>query len=82
MSYIGDQGTDLVGSNNLLLVCSAELLAWFAGPPAQVFALLNNDKVFLVDIRPEEQREEEGLPELKLGARLKVAAFPVPQVRG
>jgi len=30
-----------------------------------------------VDIRPEEQREKEGLPQLKLGARYKVAAFPV-----
>jgi len=61
-----------------------QLSCWHGLPalPAQVFALLNNDKVFLVDIRPEEQREEEGLPELKLGARLKVAAFPVPQVRG
>eukprot|EP00775_Hariotina_reticulata_P005013 gene5013-5254_t len=54
----------------------------FAGEltPEQVLALLTNDKVFLVDIRPEQQREQDGLPELKLGARFKVAAFPVPQV--
>lgn len=44
----------------------------------KVFDLLtDDDNIFLVDIRPEEQREKEGLPELKLGARYKVAAFPV-----
>lgn len=31
--------------------------------------------MFLVDIRPVSAREEEGLPELKLGARFKVAAY-------
>lgn len=31
--------------------------------------------MFLVDIRPESTREQEGLPELKLGARFKVAAY-------
>jgi hypothetical protein len=47
----------------------------------QVSVLLAEDtKVFLVDIRPEEAREAEGLPELKLQARFKVAAFPL-QVR-
>lgn len=49
--------------------------------PEKVFDLLTeDDNIFLVDIRPEEQREKEGLPQLKLGARYKVAAFPV-QVR-
>jgi hypothetical protein len=49
--------------------------------PEKVFDLLaEDDNIFLVDIRPEEQREKEGLPQLKLGARYKVAAFPV-QVR-
>jgi hypothetical protein len=42
--------------------------------------LLTEDNVFLVDIRPEEAREAEGLPQLKLQARFKVAAFPL-QVR-
>lgn len=36
-----------------------------------------NDNIFLVDIRPEETREKEGLPQLKLAARYKVAAFPL-----
>ncbi|KAF8062647.1 hypothetical protein HT031_003976 [Scenedesmus sp. PABB004] len=52
----------------------------FAGElsPDQVSALLAGDgSVFLVDIRPEEVREKEGLPELKLSARFKVAAFPL-----
>jgi hypothetical protein len=46
----------------------------------QVSVLLSEDNVFLVDIRPEEAREAEGLPQLKLQARFKVAAFPL-QVR-
>eukprot|EP00879_Flechtneria_rotunda_P009173 GHRR01009603.1.p1 GENE.GHRR01009603.1~~GHRR01009603.1.p1 ORF type:complete len:478 (+),score=187.31 GHRR01009603.1:557-1990(+) len=47
----------------------------------QVAALLAEDsKVFLIDIRSEQQREKEGLPELKLQARLKVAAFPLQQI--
>jgi hypothetical protein len=43
----------------------------------QVSVLLGEDNVFLVDIRPDETREAEGLPELKLQARFKVAAFPL-----
>jgi hypothetical protein len=35
-----------------------------------------DSKAFLVDVRPEEQREEEGTAQLKLGARFRVAAFP------
>jgi hypothetical protein len=47
-----------------------------------VYDLLTaDDNIFLVDIRTEETREKEGLPQLKLGARYKVAAFPV-QVGG
>lgn len=46
----------------------------------QVSVLLAEDKVFLIDIRPDTTREAEGLPELKLAARFKVAAFPL-QVR-
>jgi hypothetical protein len=47
----------------------------------QVSVLLTaDDNVFLVDTRTEEAREDEGLPELKLQARFKVAAFPL-QVR-
>lgn len=50
--------------------------------PERVYDLLTaEDNIFLVDIRPEETREKEGLPQLKLGARYKVAAFPV-QVGG
>lgn len=37
----------------------------------------DDNEVFLVDIRPEATREDEGLPELKLGARFKVAAYPL-----
>jgi hypothetical protein len=49
--------------------------------PEKVYELLSqDDNIFLVDIRPEETREKEGLPQLKLGARFKVAAFPL-QVR-
>jgi hypothetical protein len=50
--------------------------------PERVYDLLTaEDNIFLVDIRTEETREKEGLPQLKLGARYKVAAFPV-QVGG
>lgn len=46
--------------------------------PEKVFELLSqDDNIFLVDIRSEVQREKEGLPQLKLGARFKVAAFPL-----
>jgi hypothetical protein len=43
-----------------------------------VLALLSaeDSKAFLVDVRPEEAREEEGTAALKLGARFRVAAFP------
>lgn len=48
----------------------------------QVSVLLGEEaNVFLVDVRPDEAREEEGLPQLKLQARFKVAAFPLLQVR-
>lgn len=46
--------------------------------PEKVAELLSaDDNIFLVDIRPEETREKEGLPQLKLAARYKVAAFPL-----
>lgn len=49
--------------------------------PEKVAELLSaDDNIFLVDIRPEGTREKEGLPQLKLAARYKVAAFPL-QVR-
>jgi hypothetical protein len=51
-----------------------------AAPEKVYELLLQDDNIFLVDIRPEETREKEGLPQLKLGARFKVATFPM-QVR-
>jgi hypothetical protein len=39
--------------------------------------LTDDDNVFLVDVRTEQQREADGVPELKLAARYKVAAFPL-----
>uniref|UniRef100_A0A383WJ08 Rhodanese domain-containing protein n=1 Tax=Tetradesmus obliquus TaxID=3088 RepID=A0A383WJ08_TETOB len=56
--------------------------AGYAGElsPGQVSVLLGEEaNVFLVDVRPDEAREEEGLPQLKLQARFKVAAFPLLQ---
>ena len=45
----------------------------------QVAELLSypDEQVFLVDIRSDATREQDGLPELKLSARFKVAAFPL-----
>lgn len=57
-------------------------------PPAaavvvpQVLELLSSElPALLVDLRGEEEREEEGVALLKLGARLKVTTF-TPSVRG
>lgn len=56
--------------------------AGFSGEldPATVKALLQDDSgkdAILIDIREEEQRETDGLPELKLGARYRAAALPL-----
>ncbi|KIY96142.1 hypothetical protein MNEG_11819 [Monoraphidium neglectum] len=53
--------------------------AGYAGEasPEQLAALLQEGDALLVDIRSPAQREAEGVPELKLGARFKVVAFPV-----
>jgi hypothetical protein len=47
--------------------------------PGQALDLLQGEgeQVFLVDIRPEEEREENGVALLKRAARFRVAAFPL-----
>ena len=42
--------------------------------------MLAEDDALLVDIRSDGEREQQGLPELKLAARLKAVTFPLPQV--
>lgn len=40
-------------------------------------ALLLEQESLLVDIRGDEEREEQGVPELKLAARFRAVAFPL-----
>jgi hypothetical protein len=63
-------------------------IAWYRGryagyagelSPASVQQLLAEGDALLVDVRPEGQREADGTPELKLGARFKVVAFPLEE---
>lgn len=45
--------------------------------PQQVLDLLNTQDTLLVDIRPDAQRQKDGLPRLRLAARFKAVAFPL-----
>jgi hypothetical protein len=45
--------------------------------PSNVLALLLEQESLLVDIRSDEERQEQGVPELKLAARSRAVAFPL-----
>ncbi|KAK9806668.1 hypothetical protein WJX73_005984 [Symbiochloris irregularis] len=48
--------------------------------PKATLELLNKRNAILVDLRPSERREREGIPELRFGARGKGAALSIPSV--
>ncbi|KAK8454229.1 hypothetical protein SEVIR_5G418700v4 [Setaria viridis] len=51
--------------------------------PESAFELLKNDgKAVLIDVRPEDLREKDGVPDLRLGARSKYASVASPEITG
>ncbi|OQU88029.1 hypothetical protein SORBI_3003G387800 [Sorghum bicolor] len=51
--------------------------------PESALELLKNDgKAVLVDVRPENLREKDGVPDLRLGARSKYASVDSPEIKG
>ncbi|XP_066307711.1 LOW QUALITY PROTEIN: calcium sensing receptor, chloroplastic [Miscanthus floridulus] len=51
--------------------------------PESAFELLRNDgKAVLIDVRPEDLREKDGVPDLRLGARSKYASVDSPEIKG
>lgn len=50
--------------------------------PESAFDLLkNDDKAVLIDVRPEDLREKDGVPDLRLGARSKYASVASPEIK-
>ncbi|CAL4972673.1 unnamed protein product [Urochloa decumbens] len=51
--------------------------------PESAFELLkNDDKAVLIDVRPEDLREKDGVPDLRRGARSKYASVLSPEIKG
>ncbi|XP_062228404.1 uncharacterized protein LOC133926466 [Phragmites australis] len=51
--------------------------------PEQTLELLkNDDKAVLIDVRPEDLREKDGVPDLRRGARFKYASVASPEIEG
>jgi hypothetical protein len=63
---------------HLLLLPTARF-GGYAGEldPSEVRAVLLEQESLLVDIRGDEEREAQGVPELKLAARFRAVAFPM-----
>ncbi|KAK3166221.1 hypothetical protein QOZ80_1AG0042990 [Eleusine coracana subsp. coracana] len=51
-------------------------------PELTLELLRNDDKAVLVDVRPEDLREKDGVPDLRRGARSKYASVASPEIKG
>ncbi|KAG8044581.1 hypothetical protein GUJ93_ZPchr0069g33272 [Zizania palustris] len=51
-------------------------------PESTLELLRNDDKAVLVDVRPEDLRVKEGIPDLRRGARSKYASVASPEIEG
>ncbi|CAO1946894.1 unnamed protein product [Urochloa humidicola] len=51
-------------------------------PESALELLKNDDKAVLIDVRPEDLREKDGVPDLRLGARSKYASVVSPEIKG
>ncbi|KAL5229370.1 hypothetical protein ABZP36_017635 [Zizania latifolia] len=51
-------------------------------PESTLELLRNDDKAVLIDVRPEDLRVKEGIPDLRRGARSKYAGVASPEIKG
>ncbi|XP_039851930.1 uncharacterized protein LOC120710362 isoform X2 [Panicum virgatum] len=51
-------------------------------PESALELLKNDDKALLIDVRPEDLRGKDGVPDLRLGARSKYASVASPEIKG